>query len=112
MSSINHKRKESMLFKALAQIITEEITNANVAYPTVTGVELSADLSHLKVFLAFDHSEEKSLAALNNAKGFVRSRIAKLPDMRKVPELHFLLDNSDDEGRRIDEILKKINSTK
>ena len=108
MNQINHKRKTSQYFRIVSQIITEEITNSNLSYPTVTDVWLSKDGSHLKIYVNFDHQSQKSLNLLKNLSGFVRRRIAQSNLSRKVPELEFELDNSYEEGCRIEKILKKI----
>ena len=110
--SIQHKRKEANLFMAVSQIISSEITNANISYPTVTGVKLSTDGSHLFVYLSFESRPEKSLAALKNTIGFIKTRLSKMQGLRKVPELDLKLDKAISEGKKIDEILKKIKSEK
>lgn len=107
--SVQHDRKESMFFRAVSQIVSEEITNSNVSYPTVTGVKLTPDGSHLTVFLSFESNPQKSLDAIQNARGFVRSKLAHIPNIRKAPEVHFKIDESIERGKRIDEILKEIN---
>ncbi len=109
-SSIAHKRREAAYFRAVAQVLTEELTNVNISYPTVTGVKLSNDGSHLKVFLRFERNIESSLETLNKAKvkGFVRSRISSAIKQRKAPAIHFEYDETFENGQRIDEILKKI----
>lgn len=106
--SINHSRKEAALFRVVSMVVTEEITNANVSYPTVTGVKLTPDASHLTVFLTFESNPERSLEALQGARGYVRSRLANIPNMRRAPEVHFKIDDSLARGNRIEDILKEI----
>lgn len=106
--SVNHSRKEAAFFRAAAQIVGSEITNSNVSYTTVTGVKLSPDGSHLTIFVAFDSHPERSLEGLNAAKGFVRSQISRMPDIRRAPEIHFKIDESLEVGTRIEHILANI----
>ena len=108
MSSIQHKRKEAALFRAVSEIISEDITNANVSYTTVTGVELSNDGSHLKIFVTFENSPERSLEALRNTAGYIRKVISKMPNLRKSPQVHFEIDRAIEEGNKIERILQKI----
>jgi len=53
MASVSHQRKETQFFKAVADIVGNEITNVNISYTTVTGVKLSNDGSHLNVYVSF-----------------------------------------------------------
>lgn len=108
MASIQHQRKEAMFFKAIANIISNEISNSAISDPTVTAVKLANDDGHLLVYLTFASHGEKSLAALKNAKGFIRSRLAKLPNLRHVPNLDFKIDDSLERSNRIEKILKEI----
>lgn len=108
MPNINHQRKETAFFKSVAEIVTEEITNSNISYTTVTGVKLSNDSSHLNVYVTFESNKEKSMEALQRTSGFVRKRLAQSSNSRKVPEIHFKHDESFEQGKRIDDILEKI----
>lgn len=106
--SIIHKRRESMYFKAIAEIIHDKVTNANISYTTVTDVKLSNDGSQLVVYVTFEGSKEKSLEGLNNAKGFIRSELARYGNQRIVPNVVFKYDKTADTATRIDEILAQI----
>ncbi len=112
MSSVNHQKKEKMFLRAVSQIVTEEINNSNVSYPTVTDVKLSTDGSHLNVYLTFENNKERSLEAIQASRGFVRSTLSKRVKLRKLPEIHFKADSSSITGNRIDEILKQIKEGK
>lgn len=109
MSKLMHDRKESMYFKIVSEIISNELTNANLSMTTVTGVKLTNDGSHLNIFVVFeDHDKVKNLEILERAKGYVRSQLARLENQRIVPQLHFKFDETYEKAKKIDEILEKI----
>ncbi|UWD34369.1 30S ribosome-binding factor RbfA [Mesomycoplasma molare] len=112
MNKITLRKKESHYFLLVSKIIGEEITNSNVYGATVNDVKLSNDGSHLKIFLSFIKNSQKGLEAINNAKGYIRSQIAKTVNSRKVPELHFFLDEVFNSAQKIEEILKEIKKQK
>ena len=62
------------------------------------------------VELKLASKEEATKKALENAKGFLRSELARGVNMRKAPELKFKYDESLAYGNRIDELLAKINN--
>lgn len=110
--SIQTKRRESMYFRAVAEIISDKVTNANISYTTVTDAKLSNDGSVLTVYVTFENNKERSLEALNNTKGFIRSELAKYGNQRIVPNIVFKYDTVADSARRIDEILAAIKNEK
>ncbi|MHA3825699.1 30S ribosome-binding factor RbfA [Mycoplasma sp. BRA285] len=112
MNEINLKRKEAKLQQLLADIVTNDITNVNVNDPVVMDVSLSNDLSHVKVFVSFLNNEQKGIEALNNASGYVRKVLSKSLDWRKVPSVHFYLDEVSKNGQKIEEILASIKNEK
>ncbi|WP_426460966.1 30S ribosome-binding factor RbfA [Mycoplasma hafezii] len=108
MNEINLKRKESQIHQLVADIITNDLSNVNVIDPVVIDVRLTNDLSHLKVFVNLSGNTQKGIIALNNSAGYVRKILSKSLNWRKVPEVHFLLDEVSQTGNRIDEILREI----
>lgn len=113
MNEIQRRKKEANYLLWISKIINEDVKNANVRNVTVIDAKLSNDGSNLKIYVLFDKNEKKSLEALNNIKGFVRSELAKYDfNSRKVPELIFKIDEVSKTSSRIEEILKQINSDK
>ncbi len=74
---------------------------------TVSEVRISPDLKHATAFCAPLGGEEmdKTAAALNRAQGFIRGRLAREVELRTIPTLRFVPDDSYDEARRIDQLL-------
>ena len=76
---------------------------------TITEVRCSPDLKHATAFCAplggKTDDMAKTAEALNRAAGFLRGRLAREVELRAVPSLRFVADDSYDEARRIDELL-------
>ncbi len=108
MASVANKRKETAFLKSVSEIIGEEIVNANISSTTVTSVKLSNDGSHLNVYVTFLRNKDRSMEYLLKTSGFVRKRLASSSRLRKVPEIHFKHDASQEEGARIDRLLQEI----
>ncbi|WP_029905487.1 30S ribosome-binding factor RbfA [Mycoplasmopsis opalescens] len=106
--SISLLRKEADIRNAVAYILEFELTNSSIINPTLVDCELSADLSHLKLYVTFSSKNEEGLQALKNASGFIRSRLANKLNWRKIPELHFFLDEVVDHGMKIDNIINNF----
>ncbi|WP_051617864.1 30S ribosome-binding factor RbfA [Mycoplasmopsis iners] len=107
-TNINILRREEQIKNLIAQIITYEVTNSDVIEPTVVDCKLSSDLSHVKVFVTFGARANKGLEALEHAKGFVKKQVAQTLDWRKIPDIHFVLDELTDSAQKIDALLDEI----
>jgi ribosome-binding factor A len=101
--------------RELAEIVRMDVRDPRVGMITLTGVELSRDQSHCKVFFTIlgpESAAEDALEGLQRAAGFLRSELSHRLTTRKVPELHFAFDESVERGVRlsklIDEALKPI----
>ena len=103
------ERIQSIIAKNISEILQFEVKNKNVGLVSVSEVQVSSDYSYAKVFVTFLGAQypKKNLEALNAAKGFVRSSLAGKLDIRKVPELTFVLDESYDKKERLEKILKE-----
>ena len=64
--------------------------------------------SLLYISLLNSKNEEKTLEAIQNSSGFIRSAIAKRINLRITPELVFEKDDSMEYGMKIDSIIKKM----
>jgi ribosome-binding factor A len=82
-----------------------------VGFVTVTGVQVSPDLRHAKVFVSLMGSEsekKESLEALNRANGWIRHELGQRIRMKFLPEVVFLTDTSQEYGERIDRLIDEI----
>lgn len=113
MAKVRVGRVGEQIKKELSQILQTELKDPRVGFITVTGVDVTSDLSQAKVFLSVlgtEQQKEESLKAVARATGFIRSELGKRIRLRLTPELQFQLDASIDYGSRIDSLLNKINS--
>lgn len=105
-----HDRISSEVERIIKEVVSYEIQDKRVlGNATVTGIILSKDYSHCKAFVQIDVENKKEvLEGLKNARGFVRHVLAEQLDMRKTPEISFILDESIDRAKRIEELLTQI----
>jgi len=100
------------LRKEISQIISFELKNPDATgLISITKVKITPDLKYAKVYVSLLNSknEDKTIEALKNSAGFIRSLIAKRINLRVTPELVFEKDDSMEYGMKIDSIIKKIN---
>ncbi len=111
---MSHKKNkmDGILQRELTDIIANEVKNPHVGFITITGVDVSKDLSFAKVYVSIlgkGYQKKEGMEALEKSKGFIRSLLASRLTIRRVPELRFLEDTSLDYGNKIENILKELN---
>lgn len=83
---------------------------------TITGLDLTKDSKYAKVYWSISkiNQENNSTAqadaqkALDGASGRIKKEIGKYVQIRCIPTLSFIYDESGDTGSRIDELLNKV----
>lgn len=79
---------------------------------TVIKTELSNDMSHCKVYISSLEGLEQAQQAvkvLNKANGFIKKEMNHRVKLRRVPDFHFVADNSTEYGAGIAKILNDLN---
>ena len=107
------QRVSHYLHEELARLLQNTVRDPRVQDVNLTGVEVSRDLSHAKVFFTLMNdvtSEERAeiSAVLSRVSGFLRSELAKQSSMRTVPRLSFRFDESVGRGRDMESLLQEV----
>jgi len=101
-------RLADQIQRELAELIRLELRDPRVGMITLTGVEVSRDQSHAKVFftvLGPESAAQDAQKGLAHAAGFLRSGLAHRLSTRSVPELHFQHDESVERGMRLSRLI-------
>ena len=108
--SIKINRIESILLKEISYILANEVKDKDINFVTVTAVDVTNDLSYAKVYVTVldDEKRESTMEALKDASGFIRSQLFDRVDMRNVPELAFVYDESITYSKKIENLIEEI----
>jgi ribosome-binding factor A len=94
--------------KELAELLRSDVKDPRVGRFTITAVEVSADLSHAKIFvthLSGRANADEAVKALQRTAGFLRSALAHRLKLYSVPQLHFAYDDSIENGMRLSQLI-------
>lgn len=108
--SVKKERIESIIQREVSNNIVNKLNDPSLKFVSVTDVQATNDLSFATIYVSFldEKHKEKGMAALEKAKGSLRSDVSKAIKTRRTPELIFKLDESLEYGSRIEELLHKI----
>ena len=108
MTAPRRARIADQIQRELAELIRTELRDPRVGMVTLTGVEVSGDQSHAKVFFTVLGAEpvaQEALEGLRHAAGFLRTGLARRLSTRSVPDLHFEHDESVERGMRLSKLI-------
>ncbi len=111
MSGYRPEKVAEQIHKEIAQLMMQGIKDPRVAPVTITGVQVSRDLSVAKVFFTVtDEASERKDAerGLKSVAPFVRRQLGQIMRMRFIPDIRFQFDSSIGYGQKIDNLLRQV----
>lgn len=92
--------------RELAQLIRLQVKDPRVTKVTITGVEVTKDYSHAKIFYTtLDGASKQLQEGLDRTSGFLRSQLAHAMKLRVIPLLHFVYDASIERGTHLSQLI-------
>ncbi|MGB2634795.1 MAG: 30S ribosome-binding factor RbfA [Candidatus Acidiferrum sp.] len=83
---------------------------------SVSQVRVQPDMKHARVFVSVktENAKEQSdaIKALEHASGYIRHELIERLQLRRLPDLHFVLDLSQEHVERIEQLLKQMKTEK
>ena len=110
MSSPRSRKIADRIQVIVAEMLERRIKDPRLGFVTVTDVRVTGDNQQASIFytvLGGDEERESTAAALESAKGVLRSEVAKQLGMRIVPTLAFFPDALPDSARALEEVLAR-----
>jgi ribosome-binding factor A len=111
MATQRQLRVNNLLKHEIADIVMRELEDPDLGFVTITGVEVSVDLRHAKVFVSVlgdDAAKRRSMRVMIRARHFVRNHLRDRLDLRHIPELTFRLDDTAEKAQHIEELLRHV----
>lgn len=93
----------------VSDIILNRVKDPRIGFVTITGVELTPDLRHARIFVSILRPEDRapSMEAIESARGFIRQELGRRVKIRFLPEIEFRLDTTAEYGDHIERLLGK-----
>ncbi len=104
------RRIADRIHVVVAEMLERRIKDARLGFVTVTDVRVTGDTQHATIFytvLGDDEQRTSTAAALESAKGLIRSEVGKQLGMRHTPTLEFIPDALPESAAHIEDLLAK-----
>src|SRR5262245_57755474 len=109
-----HPRRLVRLTELIQQTVSNlalGLKDPGIGFVTITGCEITPDVSVARIFYSVFGTETEKAAtaeALDRAKSHIRREVGRLENLRRVPEIVFIYDESVERADRVTRILNKI----
>jgi len=107
------ERINQFILEEVTKIVRDKVSHPEVSpWLSITKVETSKDLSISKIYVSVMEKEmekkEATIKALNHSSGYIHFELRKILKTKRVPQLKFFLDLTQDNVDRINQLLNKL----
>jgi len=114
MSSTNHRHERvgEEIAHEINAMLAGELKDPRLEGSVIASeVRVQPDMKHARVFISVKGTNEEqsdAIKALEHAAGFIRHELVERLQLRRLPELHFALDLSEERVERIEQLLRAV----
>ncbi len=118
MSPANHRHERvgEEIAHEINAMLAGELKDPRLEVSVVASeVRVQPDMKHARVFISVkgtNKEQSEAIKALEHAAGFIRRELVERLQLRRLPELHFTLDLSQEHVERIEQLLKEMKKDK
>ena len=110
--SIKIDRLNNSFVEHISMILRTEIKDERINFVTVTAARVTNDLSFAKVYVTVLNDKERDniIKLLNKASNFIERELSRRIEIRKMPNITFVYDESLEYAANIENIIERIDS--
>ena len=114
MSSTNHRHERvgEEIAHEINAMLAGELKDPRLEGSVIASeVRVQPDMKHARVFVSVKGTNEEqadAIKALEHAAGYIRHELVERLQLRRLPELHFALDLSEEHVERIEQLLREV----
>ena len=118
MSPANHRHERvgEEIAHEINAMLAGELKDPRLELMVVVNqVRVQPDMKHARVYInvrGTNQEQADAIKALDHASGYIRSELIERLQLRRLPELHFTLDLSQEHVERIEQLLKEVKKDK
>lgn len=111
MPTQRQERVNSLLQEEISRILQHELQDDILSLVTITGVEVSPDLHHARVYasvLGEEAQVQEAMRMLLRRRRLIQRHLAESVVLRYLPRLRFVADRTAARAQRIESLLSKV----
>lgn len=110
--SIKIERLEHTFVEEISKILRTEIKDERISFVTITAANITSDLYYAKIYVTVLNDKERDsiIKLLNKASNFIERELSKRIQIRRMPNITFVYDESIEYANNIESIIESINN--
>lgn len=110
--SIKIDRLNNLFVEEISKILRTEIKDDRINFVTITSVSITNDLYYAKVYVTVldDNKRNEVIKLLNKASNFIERELSHRIEIRRMPNITFVYDESIEYANNIENIIERINN--
>lgn len=110
--SLRTRKVAELLRKEVSGIILNQVHDPKVRDVVITEIKVTKDLDTARIyFTSYNTDNIKAIkSGLDRSSGFIRRELIKSLHMKKIPRLEFIIDEVNEEAKKIDNLLNSLGS--
>ena len=110
--SVKIERLEHTFVEEISKILRTEIKDERISFVTVTAANITSDLYYAKIYVTVLNDKERDsiIKLLNKASNFIERELSKRIEIRRMPNITFVYDESIEYANNIENIIESINN--
>jgi len=104
-------RVGDQILRGVADLLMHKVKDPRIKGVTLTGIDLSNDLKHAKIFFSVIGNQDeviKAQSGLDSAKGYIKREIGLRSELRYMPDISFVHDPTLETGERMERLFDKL----
>jgi len=109
------ERLGELVKEIVSKILREDVNDPRIGFVSITDVEFTEDLKFAKIYVSIYGDEEArkvAMAGLKSATRFIRANLAEKLELRTMPDITFIRDDSIERGSRVLALMETLNKEK
>lgn len=106
------ERIEELIRSDISEILRARVSDPRIGFVSITDVDLSPDLKNAKIYFstiaASEKEKENCIKGLQSATRFIRGELGKKLELRAMPTIEFIYDNSLERGSKVLTLINKV----
>ncbi|MCX5726079.1 MAG: 30S ribosome-binding factor RbfA [Candidatus Saganbacteria bacterium] len=113
--STRTERLSELVKEMVSGILRKDVSDPRIGFVSITDVKFTEDLKFARIYVSIYGGEEaktEAMAGLKSATRFIRSNLAQKLDLRIMPDINFICDDSIEKGSRVLALMERLNMEK
>lgn len=109
------ERMGKLVKEEVSEILHKDVSDPRIGFVSITDVDFTEDLQLTKIYVSIfgdEKTKKETMEGLKSATGFIRGELAPRLDLKVMPKIVFIRDDSIERGSKLIALMDKLEREK